>query len=180
VLYTPSYKEIELAWEDFKRQYNYNIFKLIILYLKKEWLDSHTSKHLLSYYTRSYLHFNNTATSRNKAAHRYLKQDLEVSTHDILLTIQSIECTITYQHQEVQTGLKKDYINIPLRLLSPLFNQVVKKVLSYALAKVASLHNKYLPPGPGKKSIPTEYTGVTRQTRGIPCIHKIKESINAQ
>jgi hypothetical protein len=181
VLYAPSYEEMELGWENFKRQYNQNIFKPIIQYLRKEWLDAGTSQCLLSCYTKFYLHFDNTATSLNEAAHGYLKRDLEVSTHDMLATIQPIERTITYRHQEVRRGLEKDRIDVPLRLLSPLFNRVVKKISSYALAKVASLRDEYLPVGgPGKKTIPTDCTGVTRRTRGIPCIHKIKECFEAQ
>src|SRR5467141_1719345 len=49
-----------------------------------------------------HLHLGNQATSRGEAAHWCLKQDLQVSTNDLLTVIRSFERTVTNQHANLQ------------------------------------------------------------------------------
>jgi hypothetical protein len=69
-------------------------------------------------------------------------------------------------------------IRRPVKLLIPLYRDVLGKVSSHALLKVNAIYEQYLPIHPQhhtKPSIPDGCTGVTKATIGIPCIHVIKQ-----
>ncbi|KAN0085128.1 hypothetical protein V8E54_001595 [Elaphomyces granulatus] len=65
-------------------------------------------------------------------------------------------------------------------LKSPLVGDVLTKASQHALRKVFNIHDRYLPPGPGKEEIPPLCSRSTKRTMGIPCIHIIKECVDMQ
>ena len=133
---------------------------------------NHSGETLKECYTNNYLHFGQRGTSRVESGHWMSKRDLQVSAKS---TIQFFERTITHQHSHAQQLLAEERVQRPLKLLIPLFKDVLNKVLRQALYQVLSIHDRYLPLSRGKDPINPECTGVTRLTMGFPCIHTIKE-----
>jgi hypothetical protein len=173
VVYALTIAEMEQAWNEFKDKYNDKTFKDVISYIQKEWLNDRTAKHFFYCYINEYLHFGNTATSQNEAAHRLLKRDIEGARGDLLLVVQSIERTLRNQHIRIEHELADERIKRPRHLLIPLFHDVLTEVSTFALSKTSSIYTRYLPIGEGKEPI-KPCTGVVRKTLGIPCIHDIK------
>ncbi|EED11778.1 conserved hypothetical protein [Talaromyces stipitatus ATCC 10500] len=90
--------------------------------------------------------------SRNELAHWTLKRDLQVSTNDLLETFESFDRTVTRQHVIIKQTHEDD--------------------------KVLNMKNDFL--GPTKKPFNPEYSGITKRTIGIPCIHIIKHCIDSE
>ena len=87
--------------------------------------------------------------------------------------VRSIERTIINHHFQIEQALANEHIQTPSDLRAePLFCEVIRRISIYALNKVLSIQNRYLPIGPGKPTI-ERYTGITTKTLGIPCIHII-------
>jgi hypothetical protein len=168
------------AWNNFKDQYNDDIFRPLIAYIENEWLNEDTQHRFLHCYTDIYLHFDMRATSRGEGSHWMLKRDLGTSVADLLTVIRSFERTVTHQHELFKKALDQERINKPTSMLkSPLVGDVLTKA-QHALRKVFNIYNRYLPPGPGKEEIPLLCSGNTKRTMGIPCIHIIKECVDMQ
>ena len=94
VITAETIEEKDQNWNRFKHEYNSEVFREIVEYLKEEWLEDETARKFLHCYTKFYKHFGNSATSRAEGGHWMLKKDLGVSTNDLLTAIQSFERTI--------------------------------------------------------------------------------------
>ena len=169
------------AWDDFKDQYNDEIFRPLIAYIEDEWLNEDTQHRFLHCYTDIYLHFDMRATSRGEGSHWMLKRDLGTSVADLLTVIRSFERTVTHQHELFKKALDQERINKPTSMLkSFLVGNVLTKASQHALRKVINIHDRYLSLGRGKEEIPPLCSGNTKRTMGIPCIHVIMECIEMQ
>ena len=68
--------EMNRAWSRFRQEYaEYDDF---LSYIEDEWLERKTARRFLHCYTRRYLHFGHSTTSRNEGSHWNLKQELQV------------------------------------------------------------------------------------------------------
>jgi hypothetical protein len=106
---------------------------------------------------------------------------LKRSVADLLTVIRSFEQTVTNQHELFKKALDQGRISKPTHMLkSPLVGDVLTKASQHALRKVFNIHDRYLPPGPGKEEIPPLCSRNTKRTMGIPCIHIIKECVDMQ
>ena len=95
----------------------------------------------LKVYTNRNLHFGNNASSRVEGTHAALKKYLGGSNADLYLVFEVMEVHLKDQHIAASKKLSDERQKIPNLLQIPLFQDVVKKVSSYALKKV---HEQYL------------------------------------
>lgn len=106
-----------------------------------------------------------------------------MSTNDLLSSTLSFKRTIEVQDTIINDRLEADRNHQPIKLLIPLYWDVLTKISSFALNKVHDIYSCYLPipeRGPNKKRpIPLEYTKTIQSTLGLPCIHTIKDCIDA-
>lgn len=86
VVYATTVKAMNHQWELFKERYKDPIFQLLVDYIEKEWLYN-CPERFLYIHTAHYLHLREIATSRTESAHWLLKQDLHVSTSDLLVVL---------------------------------------------------------------------------------------------
>ena len=95
----------------------------------------------LKAYTNHNLHFENNASSRVEGAHGALKKYLGGSSGDLYIIFEAMEAHLKDQHIAASKKLSDECQKIPNLLQIPLFEDVVKKVSSYALRKA---HEQYL------------------------------------
>ena len=95
----------------------------------------------LKAYTNHNLHFENNASSRVEGAHGALKKYLGGSSGDLYIIFEAMEAHLKDQHIAASKKLSDKRQKIPNLLQIPLFEDVVKKVSSYALRKA---HEQYL------------------------------------
>lgn len=172
VVYASTVSDKLAAWNDFKTQYNSEIFHDILTYVEKEWLDNITAKRFLSCYTKHYLTFGNIATSRIESGHRLLKRDLEVSTNDLLETVRSFERTILQLYHRVQSLIARDRSQTFSALNISLFAEVHGKISSFALFKAFDSYKKIVASPRIEDGLHT-HEGITFKSQGLPCIHAI-------
>lgn len=173
VISARSISQKDHEWARFKWTYQQPAFRKLLLYIESEWLQPQTERAFLRCYTNTYLHFGQIATSRSEGSHWQIKRDLQSSLGDLLNVVKSTERTIINHHLQIEQALADEYVQIPSDLRAELlFSEVISHISIYALNKVLSIQNRYLPIGPGKPPI-EHCTGITTRTLGIPCIHTI-------
>jgi len=77
------------------------------------------------------------------------------------------------QHINVQQRIDDERIKKQPHHRDFLFHNLFGKIANRAIRLVIHIGDEYLPVDTGQT--PKNYTGVTRNTLGIPCIHKIQE-----
>ncbi|KAL1974139.1 hypothetical protein VTN31DRAFT_5699 [Thermomyces dupontii] len=89
-------------WEEFRKEYER--FPDVLKYIENQWLREPIARRFLRCYTKEYLHFDNVATSRVEGAHWSLKRDLQGTSADLLVTMQTFERAIkrgtNYSHRD--------------------------------------------------------------------------------
>lgn len=96
VVFATTYEEFKHHWESFKEHYSDPIFQPLVEYIQSEWIDDYPEQ-FLHFHTKQYLHLNEIATSRTEGGHWLLKQDLQVSTNDLLVVLQTFERVVKLQ-----------------------------------------------------------------------------------
>ena len=171
----------DTAWSEFKIKYS-QVYSPVVDYIEDEWLQYGTARYFLYCYTGHVLHFGNSTISRAEGAHWILKRDLQmVSKNDLLSCIRSFEKMVEAQHRTLKDQLDDARIRRPIKLLIPLYRDVIGKVSPHALYKVHATYERYLPVrNHTKPPIPDSCTGATTATMGIPCIHVIKQRYDTE
>ncbi|CAI7615894.1 unnamed protein product [Penicillium viridicatum] len=113
-----------------------------------EWLDN-CSEQFLPLYTAHYLHLGETATSRTESAHWLLKQDLHVSTNDLLVVLQNFKRVVDRQFARIQYEIESEKIRRPTEL-SPRDKLLINRIPSRANQHVKDVVIRYLPKGEDK------------------------------
>ncbi|KAJ5119456.1 hypothetical protein N7448_010125 [Penicillium atrosanguineum] len=97
LIYVSSQADFDATWVAFQTRYEAPVFADISTYILKEWIDS-CPKNFLRFYTDQYLYRGEAAISRTEASHWLLKQDLYVSTNDILAVLDNFKLMIDRQY----------------------------------------------------------------------------------
>jgi hypothetical protein len=155
-----------------------------IAYLEQTWLPY--KDRFVDAWTKQYLHFGNTVTSRIEGAHARLKGYLHVGTHDLFSAFRAIRQAWENQHQNHAADESSERIRRPHELNNPFYDSVARKISKHALmlaqdqrklALVAIKAWNALPLAarPSRASIlpESECTGTFRRVYGIPCKHEI-------
>ncbi|KAJ5316909.1 hypothetical protein N7508_001417 [Penicillium antarcticum] len=123
VVYAITAEEREEKWKQFKERYEEPIFEPLLEYLQSEWLDD-CPEYFLHEYTSEYLHLNEISTSRTEGAHWLLKQDLQVSTNDLLVVLRTFENAVKLQFQKVTAKIENEKYEVEKKSFKPeLFHQ---------------------------------------------------------
>jgi hypothetical protein len=101
-------------------------FAAAIAYLENEWLR-HKEKFVHAW-TDHHFHFGHRATSKAERAHALIKRELMVSTNDVVTVVNAPVRTLKDQHAARKATLERAKVNLPIKLLIPLFKDVVGKV----------------------------------------------------
>ncbi|KAH8937251.1 hypothetical protein BDL97_16G017700 [Sphagnum fallax] len=115
-------------------------FATTIAYLENEWLR-HKEKFVHAW-TDHHLHFGHRATSKAEGAHALIKRELMVSTNDVVTVVNALVRTLKDQHVARKATLECAKVNLPIKLLIPLFGDVVGKVAPQALHRMLDIRNK--------------------------------------
>ena len=124
----------------------------------------------LKAYTNRNLHFGNNASSRVEGAHAALKKYLGGSNADLYLVFEAMEAHLKDQHIAASKKLSDERQKIPNLLQIPLFQDVVKKVSSYALKKVHEQYLRFLRSYQFQQDLPA-CTKYHNHALGMPCAH---------
>ena len=112
-----------------------------------------------------------STTSAVEGAHQKLKEQLRVSTGDLMYCVDRIEQYLTNQAHTVNEALNQAQIRLPNHLNLPLFSNVVSKISPTALK--ATVKQYELAKGALADRLLPECSGHTTRTMGIPCAHFI-------
>ena len=127
--------EFEDSWAKLQEKWNETASGWdIIEYLTNEYI--YKKEKFVRAYTNHNLHLGNVASSRVEGAHAALKKCLGGSTGNLYIVFESMEAKLKEQHIAASKKLSDELQLVPNRLNIPLFEQVVKKISSYALGKV--------------------------------------------
>jgi dimeric dUTPase (all-alpha-NTP-PPase superfamily) len=114
----------------------------LLEYIRKEWLND-CLKRFLHYYTSQYLYLNKIATSYTKGAHWLLKQDLQVSTNDLLVVLRNFTRAVQLQFSKVQQDIQdieKQKIHQPAEEISWLYRLLYTWISVRAIQLTKELH----------------------------------------
>lgn len=176
VVYATTFDKFKERWASFKDQYADPIFIPLIDYIQAEWIDD-CPENFLHYHTAEYLHLNEIATSRTESAHWLLKQEIQVSTSDLLVILQGFGRVVNMQFAKIKLEIENDEIRNPTypeKLYKPLYKHVSTRAIKHTHA----LRTIYLPPAEDKPTIPPVCTCNSKETAGFPCIHLIKQYLD--
>jgi hypothetical protein len=67
-----------------------------------------------------------------------------VSTNDVVIVVNALVRTLKDQHVARKAALERAKVNLPIKLLIPLFRDVVGKVALQALHRMLDIRNKQL------------------------------------
>jgi hypothetical protein len=176
VIYADSERAFDSAWAHFRRKYDAPIFTDLLAYIQDEWIDD-CPAHFLRWRTRQYLHLGEAATSRTEGSHWLLKQDLHVSTKDLLAVISNFEMVIERQYQKNRAAIASERIRRPTNLAF-IYQLLGMRISRKAIGYVEAVEKLYLPPGEGKPLIPPICDCNSKETAGYPCIHIIKRHLD--
>jgi hypothetical protein len=65
-----------------------------------------------------------------------------VSTNDVVTVVNALVRTLKDQHAAIKVALERAKVNLPIKLLIPLFRDVVGKVATQALHHMLDIRNK--------------------------------------
>jgi hypothetical protein len=119
------------AWDAFKARYGSTHGG--ITYIESNWLEY---KELFgTAWTRRFLHFGSTTTSRVEGAHHAAKMYIKVSTGHLRDVQQKIDLAVVNQTSEINAQMMRERIRIPHTHRIGHFEQVVGKISNHALGK---------------------------------------------
>lgn len=176
VIYAESESAFNSAWAHFQQKYDAPIFADLLAYIKDEWIDD-CPAHFLRWQTRQYLHLGEAATSRTEGSHWLLKQDLYVSTKDLLAVIVNFEMVIERQYRKNMAAIASERIRRPTDLAF-IYQLLGMRISHKAIHYVKVIEKLYLPPGDKKPPIPPICDCNSKDTTGYPCIHVIKRHLD--
>jgi len=157
------------AWIALQGAYPKLEFAAAIAYLENEWLR-HKEKFVHAW-TDHHLHFGHRATSKAERAHALIKRELMVSTNDIVTIVNALIRTLKDQHATKKAALERAKVNLPIKLMIPLFRDIVGKVAPQALHRMLDIRNKQLSIGVATALPPC--TNRMKDSMGLPCVHVI-------
>jgi len=125
------------TWIALQKAYLEPEFVATIAYLENEWLR-HKEKFVHAW-TDHHLHFGHRATSKAERAHALIKRELMVSTNNVVTVVNALVHTLKDQHVAKKAALERAKVNLPIKLLIPLFRDVVGKVAPQALHRMLDI-----------------------------------------
>jgi hypothetical protein len=164
-----------VAWIALQRAYPEPEFAAAIACLENEWLR-HKAKFVHAW-TDHHLHFGHRATSKAERAHALIKRELMVSTNDVVTVVNALVRTLKDQHATRKAALERAKVNLPIKLLIPLFKNVVGKVAPQALHRMLDIRDKQLSTGVATTFPPC--TNTMKDFMGLPCVHDIDTYLRA-
>jgi hypothetical protein len=126
-----------VAWIALQGAYPEPEFTATIAYLENEWLR-HKEKFVHAWIDH-HLHFGHRATSKAEGAHALIKRELMVSTNDVVTVVNALVRTLKDQHAARKVALERAKVNLPIKLMIPLFRDVVGKVAPQALHRMLDI-----------------------------------------
>ncbi|OGE47089.1 hypothetical protein PENARI_c066G04429 [Penicillium arizonense] len=175
IVYAITAEEREEKWKQFNERYKEPIFEPLLDYLRSEWLDD-CPEYFLYEYTSEYLHLNEISTSRTEGAHWLLKQDLQVSTNDLLVVLRTFENAVKLQFRKATDAIENEKIRSSTdSRWKHLFRLVVGRVSAKAMGYTKDVYNRFLPEADNKPLIPLLCRCNSKNTAGFPCIHLIRQ-----
>jgi hypothetical protein len=164
-----------VAWLALQGAYPEPEFAAAVAYLENEWLR-HKEKFVHAW-TDHHLHFGHRATSKAEGAHALIKRELMVSTNDVVTVVNALIHTLKDQHAARKAAFERAKVNLPIKLLIPLFRDVVGKVAPQALHRMLDIRDKHLSTGVATALPPC--TNTMKDSMGLPCIHVIDTYLRA-
>jgi hypothetical protein len=134
-----------VAWIALQGAYPEPEFAAAIAYLENEWFR-HKEKFVHARIDH-HLHFGHRATSKAEKAHALIKRELMVSTNDVVIVVNALVRTLKDQHVARKAAFERVKVNLPIKLLIPLFRDVVGKVAPQALHRMLDIRDKQLSTG---------------------------------
>jgi len=125
------------AWIAMQGAYPEPEFAASITYLENEWLR-HKEKFVHAW-TDHHFHFGHRATSKAEGAHALIKRELMVSTNNVVTVVNALVRTLKDQHAARKAALERAKVNLLIKLLIPLFRDVVGKVAPQALHRMLDI-----------------------------------------
>jgi hypothetical protein len=150
-------------------------FVAAIAYPENEWL--HHKEKFVHAWTNHHLHFGHRATSKAEGAHALIKRELMVSTNDVVTVVNALVRTLKDQRAARKAALERAKVNLPIKLLIPLFRDIVGKVAPQALHRMLDIRNKQLSTGVATTLPPC--TNTMKGSMGLPCVHVIDTYLHA-
>ncbi|KAJ6142420.1 hypothetical protein N7471_001873 [Penicillium samsonianum] len=132
VVFALTIDDFNTQWAVFKERYADPIFSPLLDYIQAEWIDDYPEK-FLHFHTKQYLHLNEIATSRTEGGHWLLKQDLLVSTNDLLVVLQTFERVVELQFSRITNKIEDEKIKMLTHLF--LHRQLILSFLFKILSK---------------------------------------------
>ena len=167
--------EFEDSWAKLQEKWNEIASSWdVIEYLTNEYI--HKKEKFVRAYTNHNLHLGNVASSRVEGAHAALKKCLGGSTGNLYIVFESMEAKLNEQHIAASKKLSDELQLVPNRLNIPLFEQVVKKISSYALGKVYEQYLKFQRYHQSKEELPA-CTKYHQHALGLPCAHTLQNQL---
>jgi hypothetical protein len=122
-----------------------------------------------------------------------------VSTNDVVTVVNALVRTLKDQHAARKAVLERAKVNMPIKLLIPLFRNVVGKVAPQALHRMLDIRDKHLfigvttalPPCTNTMNIRDKHlfigvitalppcTNTMKDSTGLPCVHVIDTYLRA-
>ncbi len=127
----------DATWIALQGAYPEPEFATSITYLENEWLR-HKEKFVHTW-TDHHLHFGHKATSKAEGAHALIKRELMVSTNNVVTVGNALVRTLKDQHAARKATLERVKVNLLIKLLIPLFRDVVGKVTSQRLHRMLDI-----------------------------------------
>jgi hypothetical protein len=163
------------AWIALQGAYPELEFATAIAYLENEWLR-HKEKFVHAWIDH-HLHFGHRATSKAEGVHALIKRELMVSTNDVVTIVNALVCTLKDKHVARKVALERAKVNMPIKLMIPLFRGVVGKVALQALHRMLDIRDKQLSTGVVTTLPPC--TNTMKDSMGLPCVHVIDTYLRA-
>jgi hypothetical protein len=94
-----------------------------------------------------------------------------VNTNDVVTVVNALVRTLKDQHVARKASLECAKVNLPIKLLIPLFRDVVGKVAPQALHRMLDIRVKQL--STGVATVLPPCTNTMKDSMGLPCVHVI-------
>jgi hypothetical protein len=100
-----------------------------------------------------------------------------VSTNDVVTIVNALVRILKDQHAARKAAFERAKVNLPIKLLIPLFRDIVGKVAPQALHRMLDILNKQLSIGVATTLPPCMNT--MKGSMGLPCVHVIDTYLRA-
>src|SRR2546421_12144147 len=167
--------EFEDSWAKLQEKWNETASgRDVIEYLTNEYI--HKKEKFVRAYTNHNLHLGNVASSPVEGAHAALKKCLGGSTGNLYIVFESMKAKLKEKHIAASKKLSDELQLVPNWLNIPLFEQVVKKISSYALGKVYEQYLKFQRYHQSKEELPA-CTKYHQYALRLPCVHTLQNQL---